>query len=138
MKLYILFILLICIDYAFLDCKLSSDGMKVEKSVCLGRKVGDNETPEEATHTPDTCCLISTSGTIGGQTIDKSYCAALEKGKASDFEKENNEKYGSLGTTKIECEDSSVSSDSEKSSNSSKSDSPFIRFEFISFLFLLL
>ena len=135
MKLYILIILLICIDYAFLDCQLSSDGMNVEKSVCLGRKVGDNETPEVATHTPDTCCLISTSGTVSGQTINKSYCAALEKAKASDFEKENNEKYGSLGTTKVECEDSSAAT---KSSNSSESDSPFIRFGLISFLFLLL
>ena len=62
------------------------------------------------------------------------FYSALEKAKASDFEKENNEKYGSLGTTKVECEDSSAAT---KSSNSSKSDSPFIRFGLISFLFLL-
>ena len=131
MKLYILIILLICIDYAFLDCQLSSDGMNVEKSVCLGRKVGDNETPEIATHTPDTCCLISTSGTVSGQTINKSYCAALEKAKASELEKERNDLYGALGTTTIVCEETS------KSSNST-SQSTFIRYDFISFLLLFL
>ena len=125
MKFFALFILLICIDYAFLDCVLQTDGMDVEKSECLKRKVGENEDSEESTHTPDTCCLITTSGKLGDQTVVKSYCAALEKGKAADLEKERNEKYANLGTTKIECEESAVSTtspaSSSKSSKSSKS-----------------
>ena len=120
MKFYALFILLIiCIDYAILDCVLTSDDMNVEKSVCLKRKVGDNEVSEETDHNPNTCCLVTTSGKVGDQPYVQSYCAALEKEKVSELEKIRNEKYANLGTTKIECEDSSAT-DSSKSSSSTK------------------
>ena len=65
MKFYALFILLIiCIDYAISDCVLTSDDMNVEKSVCLKRKVGENEVSEEKDHSPNTCCLVTTSGKV--------------------------------------------------------------------------
>ena len=131
MKLYALLIVLLCIDYAFLTCYLNTDGMDVKKSDWLNREVGEYEVPEEDSHNPDTCCLISTSGQLGGQTIDKSYCAALEKAKASELEKERNDLYGALGTTTIVCEETS------KSSNSTLQ-STFIRYDFISFLLLFL
>ncbi len=140
MKFYVLLILFLCIDYAFLTCDLDTDNMDVKKSDCLSRNVGENEVPEEQSHTPNTCCLITTSGTIGDQTIVQSYCAALEKEKASDLEKERNEKYKSLGTTTIECEDTSKLSDStaSQSSDSTTSQSTYIRYGLISFLLLLL
>ena len=135
MKLYISFILFICIDYALLECDQNGDDTNVEKSVCLKRKVGDNEISEEEDHNPNTCCLVTTSGTLGGQTVTKSYCGAFEKAKVSELEKKRNEKYGNLGSTKIECEEST----SSKSSNSAKIfQSKFIRYELISFLLLLL
>ena len=62
MKLYALLIVLLCIDYAFLTCYLDTDWMDVKKSDCLKREVGEYEVPEEDSHNPDTCCLISTSG----------------------------------------------------------------------------
>ena len=151
MKFYALFILLIiCIDYAISDCVLTSDDMNVEKSVCLKRKVGEKEVSEEKDHNPNTCCLVTTSGKVGDQPYVQSYCAALEKEKVSELEKIRNEKYANLGTTKIECEDSSAtdsskSSSSTKTSNSTKSSnsaktfqSTFIRYELISILLLLL
>lgn len=130
MRLCDLLILLLCIDYAFLTCNQDTDGMNVKKSDCLSRKVGEHEVAEDKRHNPDTCCLITTSGELGDQTIVKSYCAALEKEKATELEKENNEKYKSLGTTTIECEDTSKSS-------TSQSTSTYIRYDLISFLLLL-
>lgn len=91
-QLIVCLIFLICIDYIYLECYESNDGLSVEKSVCLKRTVGTSEKSAADGHNPDTCCFYETSFKLNGEKTSSSYCQAFEKSKVPDYVKEMKKK----------------------------------------------